>query len=92
MGLPNHQMVYNICFIPKRKQAYNHNYSILTRTGKTVYLFLKHVNVNLFIYRHFKTSPSRLFNKLPKLALVMSNFSHKHKSYFIDLQRTDVLS
>ena len=49
----------------------------------TSYLFLKHFSVNLFMWWHFKTSSSRLFNKLAELALAISNFSHKHKSHFL---------
>ena len=49
----------------------------------TLYLFLKHFSVNLFMWRHFEISSSRLFNKLAELALAISNFSHKHKSLFL---------
>ena len=34
--------------------------------------------------RHFETSSSRLFNKLVELALAISNFSHNHKSHFLE--------
>ena len=39
-------------------------------------------SVNLFMWRHFGTSSSRLFNKPAGLALAISNFSLKHKSHF----------
>ena len=72
-GVPNHQMVYNICFIPKTKRTYIYKQ----------YQFLKHFSVNLFMRRHFETSSSRLFNKLAELALAISKFSHKVKSHYL---------
>ena len=49
----------------------------------TFYLFLKHFSVNLFMWWRFEASSWRLFNKLDELALVVSNFSHKHKSHLL---------
>ena len=46
---------------------------------KTFYLFLKHLKCKLI---HVTSSSSRLFNKLSKLALAISNFLHKHKLHF----------
>ena len=81
-GLPNHQMVYivlfYICFIPKTKQANSYKQY---RENNILSLF-KNFSVNLFMWRHFEKSSSHLFNKLAKLALTTSNFSHKHKSFF----------
>ena len=78
-GVPNHQMVYNICFVPKTKRTLFTNNIMRT----TFYQFLKHFSVNLFMRRHFETSSSRLFNKLAELALAISKFSHKVKSHFL---------
>ena len=54
-------MVY-ICFIPTTKRTYIY---------KQYHGNKLHFRVNLFMWRHFETSSSRLFNKLAELALAI---------------------
>ena len=75
-GLPSHQMF--VLYLRRNDHIVINNIMRIT-----FYLFLKHFSVNLFMWRHFETSSSRLFNKLAEFALATSNFSRKHKSHFL---------
>ena len=82
MGLPNCQMVFNICFIPKGKQTYNYEQypkNNILSVLKTLQYKIIHIIHKLF---HEKSTLC-IFNKLAELDLAISSFPHKHKSHFL---------
>ena len=74
---------FSTIFIPRKKTPRITTYAEQYRLS---YLSLRHLKVDLLLYRHFEPSSSLLLSKTLGSALAIRSFSQMHKSHFRDPQ------